>query len=272
MFKKISINFGLIFMTSFFFILTSVFYITYHYSNTKMVVMKGMDNLLKEGAYATTLIISETYHDRVKDKNSISSEEYMANLNKLSFFARKNNLVYVYTMVSDGKDIYFTSSNATDAELKDKSYDTYFTLYKEPSEGLKKAFKTRKIVFDEYKDNYGTFRSVFIPMKTEKGREYFAGADISLTYLKEQLSAILYNSILIGVAILIFGILLSILLSIAITRPLNVLTKQADGLSLGDNIDNEIKSDSFKEITELANSLNRLRISLSVAIKQLKEK
>jgi len=272
MLKKISINVGLIFMICLFFVLTSIFYITYNYLNTRRVIVDGLDKLLKEGAYATVLIIGETYHDRVTDKNSISTKEYMENLYKLSTLANQNNLVYVYTMVKDKENIYFTSSNATPEELKDESYDRYYDIYDEPSDGLKKAFETGEIVFDEYTDNYGTFRSIFVPMKTEKGKVYVTAADLSMEYLKEQLSAILFNSILMGLAILIFGILLSIALSIAITKPLSLLTVQADKVSLGENIDTEIKSDSFKEITVLANSLNRLRISLDVAIKQLKEK
>jgi len=272
MLKKISINAGLIFMICLFFVLTSIFYITYNYFNTRRVIIDGLDKLLKEGAYATVLIIGETFHDRAKDKDSISAKEHMENLHKLSTLANQNNLVYVYTMIRDKENIYFTSTNATPEELKDDSYDRYFTMYEEPSEGVKKAFDTGEIVFDEYTDNYGTFRSVFIPMKTEKGKVYVAAADLSLDYLHEQLSGILFNSILMGLAILIFGILLSIALSVAITKPLSLLTSQADKVSLGENIDTEIKSNSFKEITDLANSLNRLRISLDVAIKQLKEK
>ena len=272
MLKKISINFALVCATSMFFILTSIFYTMYHYSDTKRLVINGIDNSLKEGAYATNLILTEAYHDRVKDKNSISEEEYLKIVNVLSDFATKSNLLYVYTMVSNGKEIYFTSSNATEEEFKNKSYSKYFDLYKEPSEGLKKAFKTKEIVFDEYTDEFATVRSVFIPMKTSKGAEYVIGADISLSFLKQKLNSLLYNSILIGVVILIFGILMSIFLAIAITKPLTVITKQADGLSLGENIEQEINTESFKEITNLAGSLNRLRISLSVAMKQLKEK
>ncbi len=272
MFKKISINFALVFVTSLFFLGTSIFYTVYHYSDTKRLVISGIDNTLKEGAYATNLIITETYHDKAKDKTSVSTEEYTRILNILSDFAGKSNLLYVYTMVSNGKEIYFTSSNATEEELKNKSYSKYFDLYKEPSEGLKKAFKTQEIVFDEYKDEFGTVRSVFIPMKTEKGSEYVVGADVSLAFLKQKLSALLYNSILIGLVIMVIGILVTIILSVAITKPLSVITKQADGLSLGENIDQEITTESFKEISNLASSLNRLRISLSVAMKQLKEK
>jgi len=271
MFKKISINVALVSVTSLFFILTSIFYTVYHYSDTKRLVINGIDNSLKEGAYATNLILTESYHDKVKDKNSLSEEEYLKILNVLSDFATKSNLLYTYAMVSDGKNIYFTASNATEAEYKNNTFSKLFDVYKEPSDGLKKAFKTREIVFDEYTDEFGTVRSIFIPMKTKKGVEYVVGADVSIAFLKARLSALLYNSILIGLVILVLGILVSIILSIAITKPLSVITKQADGLSLGENIEQEIKMESFKEISNLAGSLNRLRISLSVAMKQLKE-
>jgi methyl-accepting chemotaxis protein len=271
MFKKFSITTVLIIFISLVSLITSVFYTTYFYLKVKEQTMKGIDNVLISSARAANRILGESFHEKAKSQDSISEDEHYQNILKLCDVAKDNNLSYVYIMYQDKGKVYITASSAKDEELKKKTYDTYFTEYKDASPELFSAFKTGEITYDDTPDKYGHFRSVFIPLKSRDGRRYIAGADIEITEVENKIKQTLIISIAMGSIIFVFGLMLSICIAHLITKPLKDVTEIADHLSLGKGLDTEINITSFKEIVTLGNSLDRLRTSMNFAMKQIKK-
>ena len=79
--------------------------------------------------------------------------------------------------------------------------------YEDPSDKLLKAFSQNgtQPIFDEYTDEWGTFRSIFIPYTTKSGQKFVAGADILLSRIQTELQKTLIISSIIGFIIFIIS-------------------------------------------------------------------
>ena len=159
-------------------------------------VIGRFDKTLISGANASLLVFPEGFHDRAVDKTSISSLEDKANVKKLTELQKLMDLTYIYTVIMKEGKIYFTSSGATLEELKNGTYVRYFTHYNDAPDTLKKVFLTGEKNFGEYTDKWGTFRSVFIPMKNSKGDTYVVCSDIESKKIRSLQSKILLYSLI----------------------------------------------------------------------------
>lgn len=158
---------------------------------------KRIDDKLRNAAYATDALLSPEFHDHALSAASISSEEYTRNMERLSLLAKQLNVIYIYTMVEREGKIYFTASNATDEERKTGVNLThYFDYYDDASEKLVDVFRTGKASYDEYTDKWGTFRSIFLPMKSPGGHQYIIAADIQTDAIHKQLEDEIFHLIL----------------------------------------------------------------------------
>ena len=154
----------------------------------KNTFYKNIDNKLAIAAFMTDTLLPPDFHDIAIDENSISDDEYRLNLECMSDIAKKLDVVYIYTMVERNGEIYFTSSNATDEEIHTGvNLTSYFERYEDPSDGLKEVFKTEQTSYDEYTDKWGTFRSIFLPLRSPNGNLYVIGADIQIDVVKSML-------------------------------------------------------------------------------------
>lgn len=160
----------------------------FEYQEQKKTFYERVDANLLAAANGANLILPSDYHDRALETSSISQGEYNHYLNRLSTFAKSIQVVYVYTMVQKNGKIYFTESSATDEERKTGINLThYFDQYDDASNKLKEVFKTHNISYDEYTDKWGTFRSIFLPLKTSKGNFYVIGADIRIDQINKKI-------------------------------------------------------------------------------------
>lgn len=272
MFKNLGIAKCLIIFISLLSFFTSAIYTIYYSRKIKDGELKAVDGIMISCARGTDYILGPSFHSRAKKADSISPEEDYENILKLTSFAKDNNMACVYTMVLVNGKVYFTSSSATDEELKKKTYDTYFTEYPEASPVLFNVFKTRQIAFDNSPDKYGHFRSVFIPLKSTDGRTYVAGVDFDMSEQENRVDETLNTSALMGIGIFIISLLLSVFISYLITAPLSKMTYIANQLSLGKDLDREIQISGFRELDVLSRSLDRLRTSMNFAMKQISQK
>jgi len=146
------------------------FYIDY--KTEKTLLYTYTDCKLKSAALNTALLLGDNFFDRAIEKDSILPEEDIKNIYKLSKLAKNSTVIYVYSMIEKNGDIFFTSSSATDKELRENSFTRYFDKYEEATDKLKNIFVNKQLFYEESTDRWGTFRSVLIPMQTLKGTPY----------------------------------------------------------------------------------------------------
>lgn len=60
-------------------------------------------------------------------------------------------------------------------------------------------------MFSEYSDKWGTFRSIFIPIKVDENSYYVACADIKISEIKEQLSNVIWEKVISTLIITFIG-------------------------------------------------------------------
>ncbi|HEX5330263.1 ATP-binding protein [Sulfuricurvum sp.] len=171
-------------------------YITYQYTTQRSELIAFIDKRLIQCASVTDQLLPPSLHTPETKFGSISPEQDRENRLKLSRFAESVTVKYVYSFVLQEGKVYFTSSSATAEELKsgeDISY--YFDEYTDASPILLKAFQTRTMQFDESADQWGHFRSVFLPHISPSGRVYITAADIEITNIDAQLHKLLMQSL-----------------------------------------------------------------------------
>ncbi len=169
---------------AFFFIVMSI-YATLSYISNKETIVKSIDERLLSTAIASQAIIGDDFSDKAKNASSVSSQEDLQNILTLSRFAKASDVKYIYFMIFDQNSTRFIVSSATDEEIATgKKLTHYYDTY-EDNKNLLKAFKAKKVTFDPWvKDEWGTFRSVFVPYTTPKGKEYVIGVDIDLKLIE----------------------------------------------------------------------------------------
>jgi len=157
------------------------------YKSHKEIFYNSVDKQLKDAAYAAVSILPNDFHDRALTKDSISKDEDIYNTLKLTQFTTNIDIAFVYTMIQDREEkLYFTSTNATEEELENGD----FFYYREFTDGTylhKNILKRNEIKYEESTDEWGTFRSILMPITTKKGNKYILGADIEISFIKKEL-------------------------------------------------------------------------------------
>jgi diguanylate cyclase (GGDEF)-like protein len=185
------------FFAFFFFFGTLVALGYYHFDHEQKLINQNINATLQRAAESASIIIGDHYHDRVLTIHPSEIEDADM-IRSLTTLAHAQGVEYIYSLILDntGK-LRFTSSSARNHELSTgENLTRFFDVY--PSDpDMIKALKTNKIVWDmkEKSDQWGTFRSVFIPGTTPSGYRYIIGADIEVGSIQKLSNAAAFKAI-----------------------------------------------------------------------------
>lgn len=172
-------------------------YVYNGYQNERIALYASIDKELTHGAKALPRILKDNFHDNLINKESVQDEEDMQNIKRLSNYVQTTTLTYIYSFILDGETVRFASSSATEKELQTNTgLSHYFDAYDGVTETLKKSFHDNSIQFEEAEDEWGTFRSVYIPMQTSNGKVFVVGADMRIDFIDQELNALLFSALL----------------------------------------------------------------------------
>ena len=209
--RRLSFQIKALLLVVLFNIISTGVFSLYFYQDQKISAMRDIDNRLLASANAVRYILPEGYHIRITSDASVSSQEHLINVHKLSRYAKYAHVTYLYTMMESGGNIVFTSTSATDEELKKGTFNPFFTVYKGAATQLKQAFDKRRVSFEESHDQYGDFRSVIIPVIMLSGKVYIMVADLDIRSIHAVLAQGFRESLLIGAALFISTMTISII-------------------------------------------------------------
>lgn len=179
------------------YILAFGIYVYNEYQNERIALYESIDKELTHGAKALPKILNDDFHNNLTNSDSIQSEEDMQNIKRLSSYAQMTSLTYVYSFILDGETVRFASSSASKKELQtNEGLSHYFDEYTGVTETLKKSFHDNSIHFEEAEDEWGTFRSVYIPLQTSDGKVFVVGADMRIDFIDRKLNALLFSALL----------------------------------------------------------------------------
>lgn len=193
---------------AFFISLFSYVYYTYHTARAE--IMQSVDTRLLNAAVTVKHILGSDYHTRL-DKKAISFLEYQAKSRKLSEFANALDIAYVYAMVIRDEQVHFSASSYTQADQHTGKVTQLLDLYPEATKANRGAFYSTEPVFEVSQDQWGHFKSIFVPFTDKNGTTYLTGADITIYDLNQRLQhsatkAGVMASFFFAIALLLAGI------------------------------------------------------------------
>ena len=209
--RRLSFRIKALLLVVLFNIISTGVFSLYFYQDQKISAIRDIDNRLLASANAVRYILPEGYHIRITSDASVSPQEHLINVHKLSQYAKYARVTYLYTMMESGGNIVFTSTSATDEELKKGTFNPFFTVYKGDATQLKQVFDKRRVSFEESHDQYGDFRSVIVPVIMPSGKVYIMVADLDIRSIHAVLAQGFMESLLIGAVLFISTMTISII-------------------------------------------------------------
>ncbi|MDD2780639.1 bifunctional diguanylate cyclase/phosphodiesterase [Sulfuricurvum sp.] len=192
------------FFAFFFFIATLIFIGYYHFNREQTVINHNINNSLERAVESAHVIIGDNYHEKVLTINPTTVED-ADTIKILTALAHAQEVEYIYSLVMDNEgNLRFTSSSARNHELKTgQNLTRFFDLYSKNPDMIK-ALKTNKIVWDmkEKSDQWGKFRSVYIPGTTPSGYRYIIGADVEVGSIQQLSNAAAFKAV--GTSLVLF--------------------------------------------------------------------
>lgn len=120
-----------------------------------------------------------------------------------------------------------------------------------------------------YEDEYGTHKSVFVPLSNENGERYgILGIDLDASVVPDTAAVSQYTTIIISLIVLVIGTVMGIFFGRFVTNPLRKLMLAADKIALGD-MQAQIGVRSRDEIGKLAVSFGVMIQNLKSLIQQV---
>jgi serine phosphatase RsbU (regulator of sigma subunit) len=190
--------------------------------------MAGVDRQLRAIVVAVPEILPGDYHDRV-DEGRVGPAEYEALVDRLTGLADGAGVYYLYTCIQREGKIVFASTSASEQEKSSRTWSGLLDEYREPPPELIATFGDGRARFASYKDEFGSFRSMFyaVDERTPRGpRRVVAGADVRLNDLRAIAMADLrwYAWTALLVAAVVGGA--GLLAGRAISKPIRKLTAE----------------------------------------------
>ena len=240
-------------------------YTIYLYQVRKADIYDALDKRLVAAAHLGAEIAPQSVHDEAINGN-LTKEQFDHYQSRLYRYAAASGVKYVYTVVHIDGAFRFVIDTAQEEEVKTGVYiNEPLYEYEEPSEALQRAYTSDQTIFDEYEDEWGEFRSVFIPLKTDAGTRFLAAADIEISEINDLLRETLLVSIAIGIVLFAVSFTVAWFSVTLFLRPISAAQQTIRHITQNMDLTVRIpKSDD--EIGKLSNDLNGLFGQLQQAL------
>lgn len=185
------------FFAFFFFVATLILLGYYHFDHEKKLINQNINLSLQRAVKSAQVVVGDHYHTKVLAIAPTPVED-AGTIKSLTALAHAQGVEYIYSLVMDTQgQLHFTSSSARNHELQTgQNLTRFFDVYPNNPDMIK-AMNTNQIILDlkEESDQWGTFRSVYIPGTTPSGIRYIIGADIEVGSIQRLSNAAAFKAI-----------------------------------------------------------------------------
>jgi HAMP domain-containing protein len=257
--KKIGLGLKIMLLASLLVVTTSLILIYFSYRTSYSDLEKALGERLEGIAATGALMIDGDLHDQIKTNKDADTEAFKKLQKILREIKEKNNInTPVYTFRREEGKVKFIVMTNPKPFIGD-TYDIREEMWPALNEGKTNHTKI-------YRDEHGVWLSAYAPIFDSNGHiSGILDVDIKLETFLQELQKKRNRLLFISIIILAGGILLSFLLSRTLVRNLKYLTEITEKISTG-MMDRSIKIKSRDEVGKLAESLERMRISLKMAM------
>lgn len=165
-------------------LITSLISIGFFFQRYRGELDKGINDRLLIGAELSANGIDPALIVKADEEGFQKQEIFGQTLKYLKGVEKAFGFKYIYSMIkTDGKYIFIHDSG--NYEPEDDYEDSFLTPYEDFPPALDKAWNTGKAEMEEYTDQWGSFRSVFYPVRDATGKVIYAiGVDYSIDTVK----------------------------------------------------------------------------------------
>ncbi len=214
---------------------------------------------MRDGAYAVAALTQDLDLSSLDRQSAAQETEYRV-WKKVKNLVDTLGFSSIYLMVPEQDQFRFVLDTIADPRNLEEE-TTLFSAYKQAPDELYQAYKLDKEIFTKkaYTDEFGTFISVFIPVKSMEGRFIgMLGADFDVgpirAFTSKIISIMFFQIVPLALAIGFFSVWLTqILISKPILKTNAVLAKIARG---GGNLGIRLEKKYDDEIGELSENYN----------------
>ena len=249
-------------------LLTTTAFTLHTYYTEKKEILGDIDRELRTCAEGVRLA-ADPYHAAMATAPP-SPAAFDAFSDRLTAWAESAGFNYIYTMVEKDGKIVFSSSSYTKKEKQKGEQSKLFDPYPDASPGLKAAFRDHTAHYDQYADQWGTFRSLFLPVRGSDGTQYVIGADISTRHINRVLRGVLTNSLEIALLVFLLGGAVMLVLVRSVQRVVGELARGVN-LIAGGELNTRIEHEGEDELGRLAADMNRMAERLKEVVAEVRQ-
>lgn len=224
----------------------------------KQRYLEDIDARLLAAASNLSEILPKDFHDIARSADAISEEQDLHNLELLTSHAKSADMTYIYSYVMVDGQIYFTSCNYTEDDVKKGQVVTYWTGYPEGDQKYFDAMTATEPMYVTAGDRWGLFRTILMPMTSPSGLPYVAAADMDITVIEQALvDDMLY---VFGLSLLLAFIVAPLIW--AYHKTYSEMNRELRGLNskLQQDIDQaKILEEELKQATSAAEAASRVK-------------
>ncbi len=268
-FSTMKIKFKILGVMSGLMLITSLIFSGILYTTHKKALLEGIDAKLLTTAQFAKSLLSETYHDTIVDQHSVSKDEYRAIVDTYNQLCLRLNLQYIWSAMIIDNHIVFTSATSPGKDVTKDDHASFFAVHTNP-DAFKETFSTMKIQYSSFHNKWGHGRMVLVPAYDSQGRPYCFGASININEVNAMVRNTLLNSMMISVAVLLAGILVSVMLANSLSQPIINITRIAGDIANG-NLHQTTEVRGSSELESLSTSINVMSTAIREQITELQD-
>jgi methyl-accepting chemotaxis protein len=239
-------------------LVTSLISIGFFFQRYHAELEKGINDKLMIGAKLSAKGIDPALIIRANEQGFQQQEIFTQTLAYLKNLERAFGFKYIYSMIKT-EDKYIFIHDTGNVEPEESDYeDTFLTPYDDFPPSLEKAWNTGEPEMEEYTDQWGTFRSVFFPVKGSSGKVVFAiGVDYSIDLVKATIrKAWIVLAVILGILVVItFGVVYR--LRGVIITPITRIISDVTDITKSADLTKRTSVSGSDEVGALAMSFNK---------------
>lgn len=164
------------------FVVGMVLFVWVKLYNQKNIASAEIDTRLRSAAGSLEMIVNDSMIDNAQQKIPVDfvDHEYIRVLaNKI---AKIHDVMYVYVMIESEDSALFVFSSYIESDITGDIVTDYLDYYYEATPTMMNAFSSNDPeIYDSSQDQWGNFRSIYLPKKTRTGTPYLLCADVNMS-------------------------------------------------------------------------------------------
>ena len=236
------------------------------YKTSSKKILEDNRGKVKLLASAAALLIDGDKHQEIVNREAEFGNTYIDIREKMLNFKKNVGVNYVYTLIKNGdnKTKFIVDEDTENSTDVTDEYE-YLPDMEDAFNGVASADKN--VTTDEY----GTVLSGYAPVKDSEGNVVaIVGVDMDVSYLLEEKNQLIKKIAIDMFLSMILTLILVILLSKKITKPIHYLEKRFEELSLsGGDLTQKIEINTGDELESLGNAVSKFIANIREIVEQI---